>query len=78
MSQYKTEVGQIRRLDKSITEAEAQDMCTNFNMKFKNAQEGVFKMKQVMQKYNVRGKVAYNAVMDPKQLHMLKVMKPVE
>lgn len=53
----------------------AEDYNANLSMNFKNSKEGLFKIKIVMKKYGVNFKVAYDCVLDPAQLQILKTMK---
>jgi len=72
----KPEIKEIMRLAKLAPSQKsiAEDYYANLSMNFKNAGEGLFKIKQIMAKYKLGFKTAYDAAMDPSQLEILKTM----
>lgn len=67
------DIKMIQRLGK-VSQKDAQDYYANLNMNFRNAQEGIFKIRQIMKKYRLNFKAAYTCALDPAQLEMLKTM----
>lgn len=70
------ELRMIMDLAKSKDKVKADNYYTNLNMNFANAREGIFKIKQIMEKYKIPFDAAYQCAVDPKQMAILKTMKP--
>ena len=66
----------IMDLSKSKDKVKAENYYTNLNMNCSNAREGLFKIKQIMEKYKIPFDAAYQCILDPKQMAVLKTMKP--
>ena len=72
----KPEIKEIMKLAKLSPSQKglAEDYYTNLSMSFKNAGEGLSRVKQIMARYKLGFKPAYDAALDPKQLRILKTM----
>jgi len=72
----KPEIKEIMKLAK-LSPAQknvAENYYMNLSMKFKTVNEGLSKTKIIMAKYKLSFQAAYDAIMDPSQLEILKTM----
>lgn len=65
----------IQKLGRFNDKKKAEDYYANLNMNFKNAGQGIFRIKQIMKKFNLPFATAYECALDSKQLEILKTMK---
>lgn len=70
------ELRMIMDLSKSKDKTKAENYYANLNMNFSNAREGLFRIKQLMERYKISFDSAYQCLTDPKQMAILKTMKP--